>query len=315
MKNYFKERSWLVFAIIAALCWGVWGILAKFISAEISPYVNHLMFTIGMLFTLPFIIRKCKKRDLNLRGVIWGLIGGILAVIGNVAIYNSFGTGGLAAVVIPVSNLYPLVTIIIALLVFKEKMHWMNGIGILIVVPAIIMLSGQSQIFEDPSLFFKNIGLKVWLLFALIALVFWGLFSATQKVTTNYISAEWSYLTFIVSSVLISIIFLLSGLIDFNFTRGTLFTGSLAGMLNGLGVLASFSAYRAQGQASKVTAIAGALQPVFTIILAIVFLGERLTIIETSGISLAILGSLFLSIEKKKLPVAFVPEPLAIKSK
>jgi drug/metabolite transporter (DMT)-like permease len=272
------------------------------------------MFTIGMLFTLPFIIRKCKKKDLNLRGIIWGLIGGILAVIGNVAIYNSFGTGGLAAVVIPVSNLYPLVTIVIALLVFKEKMHWMNGIGILIVVPAIIMLSGQSEIFEDPSLFFKNIGLKVWLLFALVALVFWGLFSATQKVTTNYISAEWSYLTFIVSSILISIVFLVSGLIDFNFTRGTLITGSLAGMLNGLGVLASFSAYRAQGQASKVTAIAGALQPVFTIILAIVFLGERLTIIETSGISLAILGSLFLSIESKKLPV-IVTDPLVVKSK
>ena len=74
---------------------------------------------------------------------------------------------GLAAVVIPVTNLYPLVTIVIALLVFKEKMHWLNGIGILVVVPAIIMLSGQSQIFDDPSLFFKNIGLKVWLLFAL----------------------------------------------------------------------------------------------------------------------------------------------------
>jgi drug/metabolite transporter (DMT)-like permease len=299
MMNYFKERLWLVYAVLAALCWGVWGILAKFISSDISPYVNHLMFTVGMLFTLPFIIRKCKIKELNLKGVIWGIVAGILAVIGNVAVYKSFGTGGLAAVVIPVTNLYPLVTIVIALLVFKEKMHWLNGIGILVVVPAIIMLSGQSQIFDDPSLFFKNIGLKVWLLFALVALVFWGLFSAAQKVTTNYISAEWSYLTFIVSSILISLGFLVSGLIDFNFSGNTLFIGSLAGMLNGLGVLASFAAYSAEGKASKVTTIAGALQPVFTIFLAIVFLGERLSIVEISGISLAILGSLFLSVEKK----------------
>jgi drug/metabolite transporter (DMT)-like permease len=300
MMNYFKERLWLVYAMLASLCWGVWGILAKFISSDISPFVNHLMFTIGMLFTLPFIIRKCKIMELNLKGIIWGLAAGILAVIGNVAVYKSFGTGGMAAVVIPVTNLYPLVTIVIALLVFKEKMHWLNGIGIFIVVPAIIMLSGQSEIFDDPSLFFKNIGLKVWLLFALVALLFWGLFSAAQKVTTNHISAEWSYLTFIVSSILISLGFLVSGLIDFNFSNNTLFIGSLAGMLNGLGVLASFSAYRAEGKASKVTAIAGALQPVFTIFLAIVFLGERLTIIETSGISLAILGSIFLSVESKK---------------
>jgi uncharacterized membrane protein len=224
---------------------------------------------------------------------------GLLAVIGNVAVYQSFSSGGQAAVVIPVTNLYPLVTIVIAMLVLKEKMHWLNGIGILLVVPAIIMLSGQYAIFDNPSLFFKNLGLNAWLLFALTALLFWGLFSAAQKVTTNYISAEWSYMSFIASSILISFVFMSAGLIDINFSQ-TLWVGSLAGMLNGLGVLASFAAYRAEGKASKVTAIAGSLQPVFTIVLAIVFLKEKLAFIEIIGISLAMIGALFLSIEKKK---------------
>ncbi len=300
MKKYFQERMWLVFAILAALCWGVWGILAKFISSDITPYVNHLLFTIGMLFTIPFVIKRCKLKEANLKGIIWGLVAGVLAIVGNVAVYQSFAKGGLAAVVIPVTNLYPLVTILIAISVLKEKMHWLNGIGILIVVPAIIMLSGQSQIFNDPSLFFANLGLKLWLIFALVALVFWGLFSAAQKVTTNYISAEWSYLSFIVSSVLISIGFMIFGLINYNFTFQTLWVGSLAGMLNGLGVLASFAAYSAEGKASKVTAIAGALQPVFTISLAIGFLGEKLGLIEFIGIGLAIIGSLLLSVEKQK---------------
>lgn len=299
MKKHFNERMWLVFAILAALCWGVWSILAKFISCDITPYVNHLLFTIGMLFTIPFVIKKCKLKEANLKGIIWGLVAGVLAIIGNVAVYQSFVKGGLAAVVIPVTNLYPLVTILIAISVMKEKMHWLNGIGILVVVPAIVMLSGQSQIFDDPSLFFANLGLKLWLIFALVALVFWGLFSAAQKVTTNYISAEWSYLSFIVSSVLISIWFMTFGLIDFNFTSQTLWVGSLAGMLNGLGVLASFAAYSAEGKASKVTAIAGALQPVFTIALAIGFLGEKLGLIEFIAIGLAIIGSLLLSVEKQ----------------
>jgi len=121
MKNYFKERLWLVYAILAGLCWGIWGVLAKFISSDISPYVNHLMFTIGMLFTIPLIIRKCKIKEFNIRGFIWGLVAGILAITGNVAVYQSFGTGGLAAVVIPITNLYPLVTIVIAILILKEK--------------------------------------------------------------------------------------------------------------------------------------------------------------------------------------------------
>jgi drug/metabolite transporter (DMT)-like permease len=290
---------WLVFAILAAFCWGVWGILAKFISSDISPYINHLLFTIGMLFTIPFVLKKCKLKEANGKGILWGLVAGILAIAGNMAVYQSFASGGLAAVVIPVTNLYPLVTILIAIAVLKEKMHWLNAIGILIVIPAIIMLSGQSQIFDDPSLFFSNLGLNMWLIFALIALVFWGFFSAAQKVTTNYISLEWCYLSFIASSVLISISFMLFGLIQFNFTNQTLFVGSLAGMLNGFGVLASFAAYSAEGKASKVTTIAGALQPVITILLAITFLGEKLGNIEIIGIFLAIIGSLFLSVEKK----------------
>jgi uncharacterized membrane protein len=151
-------------------------------------------------------------------------------------------------------------------------------------------------------LFFQNLGLNTWLLFALIALLFWGLFSAAQKVTTNYISAEWSYMSFIASSILISFAFMSVGVVDMNFSWQTLWIGALAGMLNGLGVLASFAAYRAEGKASKVTAIAGSLQPVFTIVLAIVFLKENLDFIEIIGISLAIIGSILLSIEKRKSP-------------
>jgi len=47
------------------------------------------------------------------------------------------------------------------------------------------------------------------------------------------------------------------------------------------------------------------LQPVFTIILAITFLGEKLGLVEFIGIGLAILGSLLLSVEKQKeeLPI------------
>ncbi|PSR54025.1 hypothetical protein AHMF7605_11080 [Adhaeribacter arboris] len=312
MMQYFKERLWLVFAILAALCWGVWGVLAKFISSDITPFTNHFLFSIGMLFTLPFIIRKCKVKEISTKGIIWGIVAGVLAVVGNVAVFQSFSTGGQAAVVIPVTNLYPLITIVIALLVFKEKMHWLNAIGIVIIVPAIIMLSGQSQILDNPGLFWQELGLKVWLLYAFIALLFWGFFSAAQKVTTNYISAEWSYLSFILSSALMAGGFIVFGLVEFNFSRQTLWVGTLAGMLNGLGVLASFAAYRAEGKASQVTTIAGALQPVFTIILAILLLGEKLASIELIGICLAIFGSLFLSVEKKKTNVPPVDVNLEI---
>ena len=92
-----------------------------------------------------------------------------------------------------------------------------------------------------------------------------GLFNTAQKGTANYISAECSYLSFIVSSVLISIGFIIFGLIYYKFTSQTLWVGSLAGMFYGLAILVSFAEYSAEEKASKFTTIAGALQPVFTI--------------------------------------------------
>jgi uncharacterized membrane protein len=106
-------------------------------------------------------------------------------------------------------------------------------------------------------------------------------------------------LAFIVSSLFISFVFIATGKVSFDFSQKTLLLGSLAGMLNGLGVLCSFAAYKAEGKASQVTSIAGALQPVFTIVLAIAFLSEKVTYIEIMGISISILAALALSYEKK----------------
>ncbi|MCY7353038.1 MAG: DMT family transporter [Cytophagaceae bacterium] len=295
-----KTKSWIYFSIAAALFWGVWGVVAKFISEAVNPYTNHVLFTVGMLVTLPFILGKIRNQTPNRAGILWGILAGVFAVIGNISVFKAFTLGGLAAIVIPVTNLYPLVTIVFALLVFKEKLNGLNFVGILLAIPAVAMLSGQSLLFENPAEFVRNIGLSPWLLYSFGALFFWGIFSATQKITTNHISAEWAYAAFIVSSVLLSVGFVAFGQVDFTFSKTTFWLGSLAGTLNGLGVLCSFAAYKAEGKASQVTTIAGALQPVFTIVLAILFLSEKIALLEVLGIAIAILAALALSYEKPK---------------
>ncbi|HEV7347340.1 DMT family transporter [Telluribacter sp.] len=297
------RNTWMYFAIAAAFFWGVWGVVAKLISEEVNPFTNHLLFTLGMLITIPLVLVKIRQEKPERKGILWGIIAGTLAVAGNVAVFQAFTSGGLAAIVIPLTNLYPLVTIGIALLVLKEKLNWINALGILLALPAVVMLSGQRLLFDDPEAFLKNVGLSPWLLFSFVALFFWGVFSAAQKVTTNLISAQWAYASFIGSSVGLSLVFLGAGWVNFSFSQNTLFLGSLAGLLNGLGVLCSFAAYKAEGKASQVTTIAGALQPVFTIVLAILFLAESITYVEVSGILLAIVAALALSYEKKTAAV------------
>ncbi len=176
----------------------------------------------------------------------------------------------------------------------------MNDTGIMIVVPAIILLSGQSQIFYDPVHFFQSLGLRTWLLFAFLALLLFGLFSASQKVTTKYLSAGWAYICFIAASILVSVFFIAFGLVDFNFSQKTFWVGSMAGMFDGLGVLAIYAAYSSNGKASQVSSIVTSIQQVFTICLAIIFLKETLALAQFTGIGLAIVGAWFILLEKKK---------------
>lgn len=299
MNKNFKEKLWLFFTILAALSWGAWGILTKFILDDISPFVNQVLFTFGMLFTIPFIASRCKLKEFDIKGFFLGFSTGLLAISGNIMVYQAFSLGGLAAVVIPVTNLYPLVTILIALLILREKLNWFNGIGILIIIPAILLLSGQILILKDPIAFFSDLKLKSWLIFALFAMVLFGLFSASQKITSKHINSEWSFLSFIGSSVFVSIIFIVFGLVDINFTTQTIWVGSLAGLMDGLGVLFIYAAYRVKGKASQVSAIAATLQQVFTIAMAVFFLKEKINSVESFGIVLAILGAWLLSVQQK----------------
>jgi drug/metabolite transporter (DMT)-like permease len=295
VKFFYHKWLWLVYSILAALSWGVWGILTKFISGDTGPFTTHIMFTTGALFTLPLVIRQCKKKDANIKTIIFGVVAGIIVVLGNVSVYQSFKMGGQAAIVIPFTNLYPLVTILVALAVFKEKLTPLNALGIFIVVPAIIIMSGQSEILRDPLHFFRNAGAKSWLIFAFISLILYGLYGASQKVIAGNLTASWSYISFIISAVLVSLSFIALGMVDFHYQQKNFWLGSSAGFLDGLGVLAVFSAYRAGGIASKVSTVAATLQQVFTVFLALVFLNERINLISFTGIVMAILGTYLLS--------------------
>ncbi len=128
----------------------------------------------------------------------------------------------------------------------------------------------------------------------------WGVFSATQKLSTNHVSAELSYLAWSAAFLPIAIWIVATKPLNWQMPGAMLGSGLLAGALNGFGVIAAFAAYRFEGKASVVTPLAAALQPLVTVVLALLFLGERIGPIEGMGIVLAIVAAVALSRETKK---------------
>jgi bacterial/archaeal transporter family protein len=139
--------------------------------------------------------------------------------------------------------------------------------------------------------------MHIWLWFAILALILWGITGVTQKLSTNRISSERSFLWFCWAMVALSAVV-------FPFTQLHIALGMLVivcsvsgGALNGLGAWTSFRALESGGKASIVISLIS-LYPMLTVILAIALLGERLTWMQGIGVVVAIAAAILLSLEE-----------------
>ena len=135
-----------------------------------------------------------------------------------------------------------------------------------------------------------------WVIFAMIALVFWGVTGVTQKLSTDCISSELSFIWFAVAMIAISSVLAVSVPVQWHPGPLVFWLAVLGGTLNGLGALTSFTALEWGGKASVVISLV-ALYPLLTVAFAVMFLHERMTAVQGAGIALAVIAAILLSIE------------------
>ena len=138
--------------------------------------------------------------------------------------------------------------------------------------------------------------MHVWLGFAILALVLWGVTGVTQKLSTNRITSERSFLWFCWAMVALSAAVMVVARPHWGLGRTVVVCSIAGGALNGLGAWTTFRALESGGKASVVTSLVS-LYPLLTIVLAVIFLGERLTVTQSTGAVLAIAAAILLSLE------------------
>ncbi len=138
--------------------------------------------------------------------------------------------------------------------------------------------------------------MHLWLGFAVAALVLWGVTGVTQKLSTNRISSERSFLWFCWAMVALSAAVLVVARPHWGLGRLVVVCSIAGGALNGLGAWTSFRALESGGKASIVISLIS-LYPLLTVALAVILLGERLTWTQTAGAVTAISAAILLSLE------------------
>jgi uncharacterized membrane protein len=137
---------WLWYSILTTLSWGAWGVVSKLAMDKVSPMANQVVFTLGLV---PLVLIVGRSRQVwtgrnRLRGGIFAFVTGILGGVGNVTMFEALSHGGKASAVVPVTGLYPLFTVVAAIPLLREKLNWVQGVGIGMAIVAILLFTTPS---------------------------------------------------------------------------------------------------------------------------------------------------------------------------
>ena len=133
---------WLVPALLFVLITGGLGITTK-LSLRHVRWPDIIVWTAIVYAVSALSIALVRGAHLSLGvGAGWAAASGVLAVTGLIALFVALNNGPVTKVV-PVTAAYPLVSALLAVAVFAERITIVRAGGILMIVLGVILLSVQ----------------------------------------------------------------------------------------------------------------------------------------------------------------------------
>jgi uncharacterized membrane protein len=102
----------------------------------------QFLFAFGFIPVAILVVTlKRAKFEKSVKGIFYSLGNGVLAGIGGLALFAAYRTEGNTSVITAATALYPLITVILAMLVLRERLNWLQVIGLGFAAAAIIIFS------------------------------------------------------------------------------------------------------------------------------------------------------------------------------
>jgi uncharacterized membrane protein len=134
--------AWMLYALAPIALWGVAGLIQKVATADVAAEVATFWFLTAFI-PLGLVLYIRERFDWNLSATGWVLVSlqGATYGLGNLSLLAAFRNGGQASIVAPLSGLYPVVAIPLAILLFQEIVGPREWAGIALAVAAGVALS------------------------------------------------------------------------------------------------------------------------------------------------------------------------------
>ncbi|HEX7585594.1 MAG TPA: DMT family transporter [Prolixibacteraceae bacterium] len=258
------SRSWLLYAFITTVFWGVWGALIEVPQkAGFPPTLGYIVWAFTMIpCALVAMYLIDWKIEIDKRSVFLGSAIGLLGAGGQLLLFEALLQGP-AYIIFPFISLYPILTILLSVVILKEKTNLLKWIGIGTALVAIYFLSYQEPGSSDSRGY-------LWLVLSLFVFVAWGLQAYVMKFSNETMKAESIFFYMAVTALVLSPF--AWWMTDFSQPINWGFKGpylaALVHVLNSVGALMLVYALR-YGKAIIVVPLTG-LAPVITIVLSLI---------------------------------------------
>ncbi|MFN3996019.1 MAG: EamA family transporter [bacterium] len=141
-----KLEFWFIFSLISLSLWGVSGFLMKIATFKLDPKIAFIYQSTGVLIIALFIffstVSLFKNQNiLDLKFfIIYALLAGITGGLGTFFLLKAYEKGNLATVTV-LTALYPVISVLLGILILKEKLTITQIIAIILSLTAIVLFS------------------------------------------------------------------------------------------------------------------------------------------------------------------------------
>jgi len=279
-----RGSSWVPYAGLLVLFWGVWG---AFSGAPTSLYdypneMVYILWAFTMLIPCYFAMRG-KTFDRRPIAAVYGLLIGLTGAGGQLVLFKALSNGP-AYLIFPLISISPAITVLMAVLILRERIRLLATIGVIAALASIILFSitnGSGDASTGP-----------WLILALVVMVAWGVQAYfMKKAATVGVNDATTFGWMTISGLLlIPVAWFMMGHFpsDAPWQAPALTLGTQ--LLNAVGALFLVMAL-SRGKATIVAPVTNALAPVLTIVLSLIVYQTLPSVYAFVGIVLAIGGS------------------------
>lgn len=133
--------NWLLLSIPILVAWGIFGLFSKLALQHLDPRSVLIFQELGALIVVLAVAASVGFRpELHPMGVTFAMLSAGIGALGGI-LFLFVLKSTKASVAVPVTSLYPVVTVLLSVLVLHESISFKQGLGIVFAVIALVLFS------------------------------------------------------------------------------------------------------------------------------------------------------------------------------